>query len=212
MSGRLRRIALITLIAACSCALCFAAVSIVSPSVDAVVESDSVLISVKMTQKQTVLINMYRLFVQTPEQDGSAGSAENGADGSGCIPLSSEKLGAADMALISAQAEVDASGQAICLSDGTPMQKFAEEAYIDEITYSNELEVGFYTKQISGVEPGVYRICVDVKDSEEGESVCICVKEKKPDVIADSSLFEKPGFGSAILQFIQKLFKSLFGR
>lgn len=77
-------------------------------------------------------------------------------------------------------------------------------------TCSNNLS--FYTKQINGLNQGLYRIQIDTVDATGkilySNSSYVSVKEKESEVGVESKIFETPQSGT--LQFFQNLLKTIF--
>lgn len=78
-----------------------------------------------------------------------------------------------------------------------------------EFVSTNNLS--FFTKQVNGLKPGLYRITIDTIDSS-GEVLYtnnsyFAVKEKTE--AADTKIFETPQSGT--MQFLQNLLKTIFG-
>lgn len=74
-------------------------------------------------------------------------------------------------------------------------------------TSSNNLS--FYTKQVNGLTPGLYRIHIDTLD-DSGKAIYssnsyVAVKEKTE----ETKIFETPQSGT--MQFLQNLLKTIFG-
>ncbi len=102
-------------------------VTIVSPSHESTVYSDSLLVSIKVTEAKTYSITLYE-------------EKEKLADGS-LVPLNLESL-----------ADLDA-------------QKLANVALGESETFVSSNNLSFYTKKVSDVKPGVYRVKIDSLNS-----------------------------------------------
>ncbi|MEL7654862.1 MAG: hypothetical protein AAGU75_03020 [Bacillota bacterium] len=78
----------------------------------------------------------------------------------------------------------------------------------DKFVSKNNLS--FYTKQINGLSPGLYRIRIETLDGDNVTSTknsYVVVKEKTTDT--DSKIFDTPQSGT--MQFLQNLLKTIFG-
>ncbi len=183
-----------------------ASASVISPSANSVVTGDSLLVSVKVSDAGKVRISVFREMIENVVYGTDGAIKERTYSDIDCKDFTS-----ADLALISAGKTTDASGAAITLSNGTPVMKYADRKYMDPVIYENEGDMSFYTKQLSSVSPGLYKLRVEVLDSS-GEKVTqtisslVLVKEKPAE--QEKPLFEKAPSGA--LQFIQNLLRSLF--
>ncbi len=76
-------------------------------------------------------------------------------------------------------------------------------------TCTNNLS--FFTKQINGLKPGLYRIKIDTVDSAGKiiytQNSYVALKEKPAE--SEANIFETPQSGT--MQFLQNLLKSIFG-
>ena len=76
--------------------------------------------------------------------------------------------------------------------------------------FSSNNNLSFYTKQVNGVNPGLYRVQIETKNAN-GKVIYtsnsyFAVREK---VAVETNIFETPQSGT--LQFLQSLLKSIFG-
>lgn len=81
----------------------------------------------------------------------------------------------------------------------------------DLTTFTSSNNLSFYTKQINGLTPGLYRIRIDTLDSS-GKSIYsrnsyVAVKEKTEE--ADAKIFDTPQSGT--MQFLKNLLNTIFG-
>lgn len=93
----------------------------------------------------------------------------------------------------------------VTLSDGSVMPKYSDRVYASTVRYTNESEIGFYTKQLSSVKPGLYK--VTVKSSSGTTSCYAAVKEKQAEP-EKSNIFTTQKSGA--LQFLRNVLRSLF--
>ena len=187
---QIRRIAsLILVFAMLATSFVFAdAAAIVSPAANSIVYTDSLLVSVKVTELKTIRVSVYAEKV-----------------------VSGDKLVNAD---VSKFTEADLKAAA---GSGTYTDVLLGEA----ATYTNTVEIGFYTKQIS-VSPGLYKIKAETLETvmewpegatdpvekvivTETTSSLVAVK-KKPE--EKKQVFQNNSTGA--VTFIRKILKGLF--
>ncbi|MDD2190854.1 MAG: hypothetical protein PHV71_05040 [Eubacteriales bacterium] len=79
------------------------------------------------------------------------------------------------------------------------------------VEFVSKNNLSFYTKQINGLKPGLYRIRIDTIDSAGNKTYTsnsyVAVKEKTEE--ADAKIFDAPQSGT--MQFLQNLLKNIFG-
>ena len=189
--------------------VCFASsAAIVSPAENSIIQGDSFLVSVKVTEKKTVRVTVYEELEASEEELVAASVAKYTTDDLAAI---------ASTAAIAAQnAEAELNGTAVSnvtykLSDGTTAKTYISRVYTETAEYTNTKDVGFYTKQLSSVKPGLYRVEVVTLD-EEGNAVetlnsYVAVKKKAAE--EKTTLFQNQQ-GSTAIKFIQNLLKNLF--
>lgn len=90
------------------------------------------------------------------------------------------------------------------------LSKYTDSVYSAAVTYTNEGEIGFYTKQLSGVKPGLYRVKVDTLN-DKGDSVAtvsslVAVNQKEEK--QEQNIFQNQR--TTGLQLIQNLIKKIF--
>ena len=120
-------------------------------------------------------------------------------------PVDASELTTADLAKIAAGSRYDENGSPILLSDGSEMPEYSDRVYASTVRYKNESEIGFYTKQLSSVKPGLYKVVV--KDGSESTSCYVAVKEKPAETEKDNIFTTQK---SGALQFLRNMLKSLF--
>jgi hypothetical protein len=187
---QIRRIAsLILVFAMLATGIVFAdAAAIVSPAANSIVYTDSLLVSVKVTELKTIRVSVYAEKV-----------------------VSGDKLVNAD---VSKFTEAD-------LKAAAGSGKYTDVLLGEAATYTNTVEIGFYTKQIA-VSPGLYKVKAETLETvmewpegatepvekiivTETKSSLVAVKKKpveeKPQVFQNNS--------TGAVTFIRKILKGL---
>lgn len=165
------------------------AAAIVSPAANSIVYTDSLLVSVKVTELKTVRVSVYAERV-----------------------TSGDKLVNAD---VSKFTEEDLKAAA-----GDP--KYTDVLVADPADFTNTVEIGFYTKQIS-VTPGLYKVKAETLETvmewpegavepvektiiTETKSSLVAVKKKPTE--EKTQVFQNNSTGA--ITFIRKILKGLF--
>ncbi len=208
MSRRLARIAAFTLalVLLFTC-VCFAApAEIVSPSSSTVTESDSFLISVKLAGGGKARITVYQELEAKTVTRTVSGTAVKSTEY--YVPALQD-ITAEDLESIT-ELYSGAVTKGAVLSNGKTAVRYTGREYTDPVVYENKTEgIGLYTKQLSGVEPGLYRVKVDTlgKDGKVSSSVfsLVLVKAKSKD---KTELFESAQ--STAAQTIKTVIKNIF--
>ncbi|MBQ2094958.1 MAG: hypothetical protein II474_03555 [Firmicutes bacterium] len=184
-----RIVSLILVFAMLSTGIVFAdAAAIVSPAANSIVYTDSLLVSVKVTELKTIRVSVYAERV-----------------------VSGDKLVNAD---VSKFTEAD-------LKAAAGSGKYTDVLLGEAATYTNTVEIGFYTKQIA-VTPGLYKVKAETLETvmewpegatepvekiivTETKSSLVAVKKKpveeKPQVFQNNS--------TGAVTFIRKILKGL---
>lgn len=184
-----RIVSLILVFAMLATGIVFAdAAAIVSPAANSIVYTDSLLVSVKVTELKTIRVSVYAERV-----------------------VSGDKLVNAD---VSKFTEAD-------LKAAAGSGKYTDVLLGEAATYTNTVEIGFYTKQIA-VSPGLYKVKAETLETvmewpegatepvekiivTETKSSLVAVKKKpveeKPQVFQNSS--------TGAVTFIRKILKGL---
>ena len=184
-----RIVSLILVFAMLSTGIVFAdAAAIVSPAANSIVYTDSLLVSVKVTELKTIRVSVYAEKV-----------------------VSGDKLVNAD---VSKFTEAD-------LKAAAGSGKYTDVLLGEAATYTNTVEIGFYTKQIA-VSPGLYKVKAETLETvmewpegatepvekiivTETKSSLVAVKKKpaeeKPQVFQNNS--------TGAVTFIRKILKGL---
>ncbi|MCR4725570.1 MAG: hypothetical protein K5772_09080 [Clostridia bacterium] len=184
-----RIVSLILVFAMLATGIVFAdAAAIVSPAANSIVYTDSLLVSVKVTELKTIRVSVYAERV-----------------------VSGDKLVNAD---VSKFTEAD-------LKAAAGSGKYTDVLLGEAATYTNTVEIGFYTKQIA-VSPGLYKVKAETLETvmewpegatepvekiivTETKSSLVAVKKKpveeKPQVFQNNS--------TGAVTFIRKILKGL---
>ena len=184
-----RIVSLILVFAMLSTGIVFAdAAAIVSPAANSIVYTDSLLVSVKVTELKTIRVSVYAERV-----------------------VSGDKLVNADVSKFT-EAELKAAAGS---------GKYTDVLLGEAATYTNTVEIGFYTKQIA-VSPGLYKVKAETLETvmewpegatepvekiivTETKSSLVAVKKKpveeKPQVFQNNS--------TGAVTFIRKILKGL---
>ena len=187
---QVRRIAsLILVFAMLATSFVFAdAAAIVSPAANSIVYTDSLLVSVKVTELKTIRVSVY---------------AEKVVSGDKLVNADVSKFTEADLKA------AEGSG------------KYTDVLLGEAATYTNTVEIGFYTKQIS-VTPGLYKVKAETLETvmewpegatEPVEKVIVIetksslVAVKKKPVEEKPQVFQNNSTGA--VTFIRKILKGL---
>jgi hypothetical protein len=205
--NRFKRITAIVLIMILMCSnFVFAgAAAIVSPTANTIVYSDSFLVSVKIAEPKTIRVTVYEQKELNNEQLISVNVVNINAEdlvliAEGPIPLITGET---------VVTEVEVSAVAT-LSDGSAVKSYTPVALSEAATYTCIGQLGFYTKQIDNVKPGLYKIEVETLNAaaEVTETINNFVAVKVKPVAEKVNIFETPQTGA--LQFLQNLLKNIF--
>ncbi|MBR7147568.1 MAG: hypothetical protein IKD13_01950 [Firmicutes bacterium] len=174
-------------------------VTIVSPAVESVVNSDSLLISLKITKPETIKVSVF-------EEKQLVGEELKSVDVNNI-----ETLQAATTATASS---VTTDGVAVASSvtaSGVTAKFVSKEVMVPE-TFTSTNTLSFYTKQLNNVTPGLYKVKVDTIDAEGKvlySTENLVVVKGVASEAEKTDLFENTQSG--ISQFLQNLLKSIFG-
>ena len=153
------------------------AASVVSPVANSIIYSDSILVSVKVTEKASIRVTVYE--EKLPDAAGNPVSAD-------VTSITAENLETLDLT------------------------KYTATVFSDPVTYTNPGDVSFYTKQLSGVKPGIYSVKVETLGENESvvSTVSSLVAVKQKEEKQDQNIFRNQT--TTALQFIQNLIKKVF--
>ena len=175
------------------------AVTIVSPAVESVVNSDSLLISIKITKPETIKVSVF-------EEKQLVGEELKSVDVNNI-----ETLEAATTAT-SSSVSVDGAVTTTSVTASGVTTKFVSEEVMVPETFTSTNTLSFYTKQLNNVTPGLYKVKVDTIDAE-GKALYstenLVVVKGVANEAEKTDLFETNQSG--ISQFLQNLLKSIFG-
>jgi len=210
--------------------------SIVSPANNSISTSDSLLVSVKLTQPGTIRVTVFEECKAIP-QNVSASAVTGSAVTPQALTVPAVTAAAVTDVTLPAVSVAEISGSAVTGPAVSPAavspvsvkyesidttsfdaidftSNSALETYVDRVieapvTYVSKENIGFYTKQIS-VKPGLYKVLVEVLDEEgnvtETVESLVAVKEKPAEV--EAPVFEQKQSGA--IKLLQNLLKSLF--
>lgn len=207
------------------CTVSFAAdpaASIVSPIANSVSTSDSILVSVKLNKACTVRVTVYEQKIKVVEEKISpAAVGTELVSGAAVSKAAIETVTAPALATEAATAvtsytsvtykSVDTTSfEAIDLVSNPALETYVDRIYLSPVTYTSTEKIGFYTRQLTGVKPGLYKIKVQVLDEKgnvsETTSSLIAVKEKP--AAEEKVVFEQKQSGA--IKVLQNLLKSIF--
>lgn len=232
MKGFKRIAAFVLTIVMLACSLSFAAdpaATIVSPAANSISTSDSILVSVKLNQPGTVRITVYEEKIKTVEvltKAAVSGPAVTGpaieettdsavettvTEAAVTAPAIKEKEEKFSTYASVVYKSVDTTSfEAIDFVSNPALATYVDRIYVNPVTYKSTENIGFYTKQLTGVKPGLYKVSVQVLDKNgkvtETTSSLIAVKEKP--ATEEKVVFEQKQTGA--LKILQNLLKSLF--
>ncbi|MBE6037528.1 MAG: hypothetical protein E7223_07990 [Clostridiales bacterium] len=168
----------------CGTVFSFAGVSLISPTAAATISGDSLLISVKITEPATIRVSM-----DAQMQEGRGFEKDGSRKLEAITDVDAEKLSKLD-------------------SDDLISVPFMEPE-----TVKDTRSLWFYSKRVSDVEPGLYKVTVETLN-KSGKvtgvtSTLVFVNEKVEKASADSVTFDSnTGKG---FQWLRNLIKNIFG-
>lgn len=189
------------------------AVTIVNPANQSAVASDSLLVSVKMTQPKTIKVYVYEI-------KQVVNGVESSIDVNALVKMSEKSTAAGgkttETAGTAGGKAADTGSAVAGGGSGTTAAGISEKEkkYVavgdgEKFTCSNELS--FATKQVNDLTPGLYAVRVDTIDSagkklySSEAQVAVLGKQTAEE---QGKIFETPQNGA--LQFFQNLLKNLF--
>lgn len=189
-----------------------AAVQVISPAENSISYSDSLLVSVKVSEAKPVRITVFEEMeskeVVVKDEKGKPVKTTE------LYSLDVEKLTEEDLASIVDVYEERVTDGAI-LSTGDKAVKYTSMEYTEPVEYKvdpkNQSGIGIYTKQLTDVKPGLYRVQAETLTTINKKEVVaetinsfVIVKEKE----AEPKLFETKQNGA--LKAIKEVLKTLF--
>jgi len=191
-----------------SCMAFGAGTLIVSPAQNSIIDTDTLLVSVKLTEKQTVRVTVYEektaVKLEKPAEDGKLYEY---------LSVDASWFTEGDLALIADGKLKDKDDKDILLSDGeTKVPKYTDMVFAEAVSYTNTKSVGLYTKQLSGLTPGLYKVKVETlaADGTVSETLFNLVAVKNKAEENADELFTDANNGAiktAIQTIINKIFK-----
>ena len=211
-----RVLALVVALVMLAASFAFAAAPIiVSPVQNSIIYTDTLLVSVKLTEKQSVNITVFEEQDKNEIQKIKDPKATNILKEDNKIyellSVDASTFTEDDLKLIAAGAEKDEKGKEILLSGGGKIKSYVDTVFAEKVTYTNTKSVGIYTKQLSGFKPGLYKVQVEVldKDSKVTDTFfnLVAVKEPKKEDAADPLNDTQQG---AVKTVIQNIINTIF--
>ena len=179
---------------------------IVRPAQNSIIDTDTLLVSVKLTDKETVIITVFEekisVKLDKPNEDGKSYEL---------VSVDPSAFTEEDLALIAEGKLKDENGKDILLSDGTKLIKYVDSVFAETESYTNTKSVGIYTKQLSDLTPGLYKVKVDVLGND-GATVSslfniVAVKEKTEKTEEIFNAQQNSGIKTTIQSILNKIFK-----
>lgn len=158
--------------------------------------------AVKKEEKEAKLTGE-AIVALTTENAVTGPAITNAAITSKAIELTTE-------AAVSYKAIDTTSFEAIDFVSNPALDTYVDRIYLDPVTYTSTEKIGFYTKQLTGVKPGLYKIKVQVLDKKGNvtETVSSLIAIKAKPVVEEKVVFEQKQTGA--IKVLQNLLKSLF--
>jgi len=190
------------------------AVTIISPVVESVVNSDSLLVSIKITQPETIRVSVYEEKQMVGEELVSVDVST--VESAPAAPVEVTPVAPAPVVDGTAATEATAVAAAVAepvnaTASGVTASFVSREVMAPE-TFTCTNTLSFYTKQINNVTPGLYKVKVDtINEASEvlySTETLVVVKGVASEA-EKTDLFESNQSG--ISQFLQNLLKNIFG-
>ena len=170
-------------------------VSIVSPTANTVTTSDKLLVSVKLTNPGKARITVYEQCIKNVEILTTGSALEKNLS---------------TYAAVSYESVDTTSYEAIDLTSNAALATYASRVYSATEIYENKDKIGFYTKQISDVKPGLYKVVAQALDEKGNivETVSSLIAIKAKPVEEQPVVFEQKQ--SAAVKLLQNLLQAIF--
>ncbi len=169
-------------------------VSIVSPTANTVATSDKLLVSVKLTNPGKARITVYEQCIKNVEILTTGSAVEKNL---------------ATYAAVSYTSVDTTSFEAIDLTSNAALSTYVSRLYAATEIYENKDKIGFYTKQLSDVNPGLYKVVAQALDEKgnvvETVSSLIAIKAKP---VEEPVVFEQKQ--SAAVKLLQNILQAIF--
>ncbi|MBQ2867172.1 MAG: hypothetical protein II983_02650 [Firmicutes bacterium] len=190
------------------------AVTIISPVVESVVNSDSLLVSIKITQPETIRVSVYEEKQMVGEELVSVDVST--VESAPAAPVEVTPVAPAPVvdgtAATEAPAVAAAAAEPVNATASGVTASFVSQEVMAPETFTCTNTLSFYTKQINNVTPGLYKVKVDTIN-EAGEVLysteTLVVVKGVASEAEKTDLFESNQSG--ISQFLQNLLKNIFG-
>ncbi|MBQ6948497.1 MAG: hypothetical protein IJN41_02320 [Firmicutes bacterium] len=190
------------------------AVTIISPVVESVVNSDSLLVSIKITQPETIRVSVYEEKQMVGEELVSVDVST--VESAPAAPVEVTSVAPAPVvdgtAATEAPAVAAAAAEPVNATASGVTASFVSQEVMAPETFTCTNTLSFYTKQINNVTPGLYKVKVDtINEASEvlySTETLVVVKGVASEA-EKTDLFESNQSG--ISQFLQNLLKNIFG-
>ena len=190
------------------------AVTIISPVVESVVNSDSLLVSIKITQPETIRVSVYEEKQMVGEELVSVDVST--VESAPAAPVEVTPVAPAPVvdgtAATEATAVAAAAAEPVNATASGVTASFVSQEVMAPETFTCTNTLSFYTKQINNVTPGLYKVKVDtINEASEvlySTETLVVVKGVASEA-EKTDLFESNQSG--ISQFLQNLLKNIFG-
>lgn len=212
-----RVLALVVALVMLTASFAFAAAPIiVSPVQNSIIYTDTLLVSVKLTEKQSVNITVFeeqdKNEIQKIKDPKATNILKEDKKIYELLSVDASTFTEDDLKLIAAGVAKDEKGKEILLSGGGKIKSYVDTVFAEKVTYTNTKSVGIYTKQLSGFKPGLYKVQVEVldKDGKVTETFfnLVAVKEPKKEDAADPLNDTQQGTVKTVIQnIINTIFK-----
>lgn len=180
--------------------------SIISPINNSVVSDDKLLVSVKVSDKKKISVQLFEEKVLV----GTKYDEEQKID----VPI----LKAIDVSdftenILKGISEEYAEKKVLIIGEGDSKQELRAVAVTEAATYTATGEVGYFSKQIEKLNPGLYRVQVNVLGKEdvveESYDSFVALQKKQDAEEKTTDVVPVETVKISIVQFIARLLKSL---
>ncbi len=182
-------------------------VSIVSPAAGSVVSGNSLLVSVKLAKQKSIRVTVYEEKTKNAKNKLEH-AVVTGITKDDVTAIADIYAEAVENDKIYLDGDVNVPYFVVKFDDVTV--RYCEAVYMEPAEYQTGDEVGFFTKQLSDVEPGLYRVQVEVLNARgkttETISNFVAVTPKQTE---DKTAIPEPQ-KNGIVTFLQNLLRSIF--
>ena len=183
-----RVLAMITALVMLACSFAFAGGAlIVTPAQNSIIYTDTLLVSVKLTEKQSVNITVFeeqdKVEITEIKDPAATNILKEDDKIYELVSVDASSFTVEDLGLIAAGVTKDEKGNDILLSSGGAIKTYVDTVFGEKATCTNTKSATIYTKQLSGFKPGLYKVQVDVLDNEGkvAETIFNLVAVKRPE-------------------------------